>query len=560
MKRPPRAATPYAVESSRDIQRAANELLRQVSADRYGRVSPSVYETGRLVTLAPWLGGHADRVGFLLRTQRPDGDWGEPDGYATVPTLSAVEALLSILAVPEDSLPRGIDRGAVLAAAHRGLRALLDRSRAGSPVPDLIAVEVTVPCLIADINRDLDRFTTHPVPGFDPPPTHTRLDLPPGLDDTLLSRLRLAASQGQSLPAKLAHTLEALGEAASGAAFATPVDGAVGISPAATAAWLGAGPRPDHPSARYLDALRRRNGGPVPGVAPITVFERAWVLNSLARAGIDITVPNDLVAELRAHLSDQGAPAGAGVPADADDTAGALRALAKIGRPSPVDALFGYELDSYFCCFIGERTPSTTTNAHVLDVIRDQPHHDDQRARTINKIVDWLLGQQQPDGSWTDKWHASPYYATVCCAQALARTGSPGQAAARRARRWVRDTQRADGSWGRWTGTDEETAYAIQILLDTNPPEITDADARAAARGAEFLRRTEDGNHCPPLWHDKDLYAPHAVIQAARLAALHLALIHPPRANASALQPPTTTGSDRNRHFRANPPGPAATT
>ena len=34
-----------------------------------------------------------------------------------------------------------------------------------------------------------------------------------------------------------------------------------------------------------------------------------------------------------------------------------------------------------------------------------------------------------------------------------------------RAAEWVLATQRPDGAWGRWEGTAEETAYAVQILV-----------------------------------------------------------------------------------------------
>src|SRR5205814_1748241 len=74
------------------------ELLDGLVAEPAGQVSPSVYETGRVVALAPWLTGHVMRVVYLVTTQRPDGRWGPADdGYALVPTLSATDALLSAL-------------------------------------------------------------------------------------------------------------------------------------------------------------------------------------------------------------------------------------------------------------------------------------------------------------------------------------------------------------------------------------------------------------------------------------------------------------------------------
>ena len=45
-----------------DVAEAADELMRQLMSRPWGHVSPSIYETGRLVTLAPWLLGHEERV------------------------------------------------------------------------------------------------------------------------------------------------------------------------------------------------------------------------------------------------------------------------------------------------------------------------------------------------------------------------------------------------------------------------------------------------------------------------------------------------------------------
>src|SRR5690606_41793282 len=104
-------------------------------------------------------------------------------------------------------------------------------------------------------------------------------------------------------------------------------------------------------------------------------------------------------------------------------------------------------------------------------------------AATIEKVTRWLLGQQGGDGFWTDRWHASPYYATASCALALERYGGSGSAdAVARARAWVLRTQRPDGSWGRWEGTAEETAYAGQTLPLTGGPPAP-AAVPAAGRG-----------------------------------------------------------------------------
>jgi hypothetical protein len=262
-------------------------------------------------------------------------------------------------------------------------------------------------------------------------------------------------------------------------------------------------------------------------VVPVTAFERSWVVGGLAAAGLHLDVPGELVASLRASLGPKGTPGGPGLPPDADTTSGTLHALAALGFPRTPDCLSRYETDTHFCTWAGERTPSATTNAHVLEAFTDwhiigagSTWHLDAAAKTSR----WLCDEQRQDGSWLDKWHASAYYATACCALALARVGGDGpRRAVRRAVDWVVASQRADGSWGRWTGTTEETAYAIQILLLTGPAGDPDTVDRAAARGYLWLDAALNRpTVCPPLWHDKDLYLPNTIVDATALAASHL--------------------------------------
>ncbi len=513
---------------------AVAALVSEISADFYGAVSPSVYETARLVTLAPWLAGHPQRVLFLLQSQRRDGKWGGPDGYGLVPTLSATEALLaSLRRWQQDRNGQVLDYAAVVSATDRGLRALFGWLSADARVvvPDTIAAEIVVPALVAQVNAHLDRLGPEPVIGLDIWRGSGRLVLPHGVDDGLLARLSDLVRQGHALPTKLLHSLEAIGPAVRGAPSVHPVHGAVGCSPAATAAWL-----PDRtgcPAAvNYLETVQNRGGGPVPGVTPIPVFERAWVLAALTAAGISVTVPHGLAGSLHAAFGECGVAAGPGLPPDSDDTAVALYALAQLGSPRSPDCLLTYQVDVHFSCFPDERTTSISTNAHVLQTFgRYLEHNVPQRFRhhaAMGKLSGWLRDCQEADGSWWDKWHASPYYATACCATTLHRhSRSASAATVTRAVKWLLDSQREDGSWGRWSGTYEETAYAVQTLLQTWASPADSAVEQAAARGCVFLQRSTGDHKHPPLWHDKDLYTPIRVVRAEGLAATHLAYANP---------------------------------
>ncbi|GHH69408.1 hypothetical protein GCM10017673_19820 [Streptosporangium violaceochromogenes] len=567
-----------------DVAAGARELVAGLLAEPWGRVSASPYETGRLVSMAPWLGGHARRVGFLLETQRPDGGWGPPEGYALVPTLSATEALLAELRRGAPDLPGtpgrpgvsdvpaapGEGRAAVAGAARRGLAALRRWARGLRDLPDLPAIELIAPALTAMINGHLEAA------GDGEP-----LKPPAGMNDAKLSAIRALLASGAAVPRKLLHALEVAGETAAGAAGVapTPMDGAaggkppsregaggapagrgggapaaiaaVGASPAAGAAWLGPAGGPGSAVRRYLEAVVERSGGPVPCALPITLFERGWTLSWLRRAGVPVTVPRELVASLEAAAVPGGAAAGPGLPPDSDTTSVGLYALALLGEPREPAGLWAYETGTHFCTWRGEEGASPTVNAHVLDAFGEYARCRGGTADVSRytaaavRLSAWLRERQRADGSWLDRWHASPYYATACCALALRdHGGRESEGAVRAAVRWLLDTQREDGSWGRWEGTAEETAYALQTLLLAGAPAGTSGGTRAGAwetagpsddgrraaavaHGYRCLREcvTERGHPAgaPALWHDKDLYFPAAIVTAAVLGALHLA-------------------------------------
>lgn len=525
-----------------DVVAEARELVAGLLADSWGRVSASPYETGRVVSLAPWLAGHTARVEFLLDTQRPDGGWGRSGDHALVPTLSAVEALLAELGRDGSR-----DRALLAKAAERGLEAIGNRSfRAGRP-PDTPAIELIVASLLDLIDGHLG--------GKGPQP-------PPGTGGAKLAAVRAWLVSGAPIPQKLVHALEVAGPRAIAASgiLPTPMPGgmaAVGASPGASAAWLAAPPDPGAaPEAapgseaasgtggargaedraarrardeaavrRYLEVVVASSGGPVPCTLPIAVFERGWTLSWLRRAGIPLDVPPEVVASLRDGLGPEGVATGPGLPADADTTSVALYALALLGEPREPEGLWPFELETHFCTWRGEEGMSPTTNAHVLDAFGEylrrrggEPRH----AAVVAKLAAWLRGRQEADGSWTDRWHVSPYYATACCAIALCEFGGGESAGAvGDAVDWVLATQRGDGSWGRWEGTAEETAYALQILLLTDA--VRDGRWRKAVeRGYRHLLAARDGE-APSLWVDKDLYLPVAIVRAAVLGALHLA-------------------------------------
>jgi halimadienyl-diphosphate synthase len=542
----PRAASPAEPSAGAD---EAQALLAESEADPWAQISPSVYENARIVTWAPWLDGEKQRLRYLCDQQAADGGWGVA-GFRLVPTLSAVEALLTVCARRSGPVAEARP-DAVGQAALRGVETLRQWLTGGSGsaeadmLPDTVAIEVVVPGLIALINDHLARHDRTPLPGLPERLGGVVLPLPRGTNDSVLVKLRTVAAAGRPLPPKLWHAWEILSPGRPFSAEVQPVEGSVSCSPAATAAWLGgrpAGPEPTADllglrsattakeparlAARFLDDLQRHGDGLLPLGAPMPNFERAWILGTLATHGVPHQASATLLDSLEAAFGEDGMAAGFGLPPDADDTAAGLYALARHGRRLRPDSLLAYFTDSHFCTYPDERTASPTANAHSVEALGYWTHlHPDDLPRysaATAGAVDWLLSVQNPDGSWTDKWHGSPYYATACCAQALAAYGGEtARPAVERAVSWMLNTRHSGDSWGHGQGTVEETSYAVWTMWLSRDPYRADRVEGALSAAGRTLARGEITEDSTPLWIGKDVYTPVRIVRAARLAALH---------------------------------------
>ncbi|MEW1913961.1 prenyltransferase/squalene oxidase repeat-containing protein [Kitasatospora sp. NPDC085895] len=508
---------------------AAGDLIGEVDADPWGDVRPSLYETARVLSAAPWLPGGQARIEHLLREQAGDGSWGEgPAPYRLLPTLSAVEAVLAVL--QREPLAGGTaDR--LAAAAAGGLAALASLPSAG-PWPDTAAAELLVPGLVAAVNERLDRPAVADHPHLESWHRGPRPEVPRGYDAAAPRAVARKCRAAGGVPFKLHHTFEGVAGHLPGTLL-PEADGLLGSSPAATAAWIAsaAGPsgRQQQRAADELAAVAHRYGGLLPEAAPITVFERLWVAAALARAGLASSgLPT--LQKWADHLYDPAGVRGApGLMVDADDTAMAVLVSALVDRPRGPAPLAVFDNGHHYDCYIGEDSGSLSANAHALQALhaylRHHPNAVGAYQPIMDRVADWLVEHQQPQGHWTDKWHASPYYATERCVTALAPLpGFRRRRAVEAAAAWVLATQHEDGSWGIWGGTAEETAYAVKILLGASGPARQPHHTRALDRAGAFLHDTADtpDHQHPALWHDKTLYAPQAMIQAEIIAARHL--------------------------------------
>ncbi|MFI8087494.1 prenyltransferase/squalene oxidase repeat-containing protein [Streptomyces sp. NPDC086080] len=504
--------------------------MTSVDQDAWGDVRPSVYETARVVSWTPWLEGHERRLAWLLEQQTATGGWGEgPTPYRLLPTLGVTEALLSAL---RHDTAAGVPRERLAAAADNGLASLRDLSGADG-WPDTAAIEILVPDLVALINEHLGQPDVAAFGRLGPWARGQRLPLPRGFREALPEQVAARCRAAGRVPVKLHHTFEGIARHLPRMVPAVP-GGLLGSSPAATAAWLATGAEAGRERAvTALTRVAERYDGLFPEASPISVFERLWVAAALARPGL----PAGCVPRVRAWVAEiydaagvRGAP---GLLPDTDDTAMAVLVSALAGSPRDPAPLSAFETGDHYDCYVGEDTGSITANAHALQALTawlsNRPTTGDVLRTRRDLTRDWLLAQQRPDGSWHDKWHASPYYATERCVTALSgHTGPTTHDAVRSAGDWVLATQRDDGSWGVWGGTAEETAYAVDILLASTRHTAGSAVTEALKRAEHVLHDAShpSSGHHPALWHDKTLYAPRAMARAEVTAALELLRAH----------------------------------
>lgn len=210
-----------------------------------------------------------------------------------------------------------------------------------------------------------------------------------------------------------------------------------------------------------------------------------------------------------------------------DLTAHAVRAFAAWGEPSVAAAVAGTVLGGTgFEVWAGNRRAQFVSRRQVRDA--------------LDSGLAYLSRHQRPDGSWLPLWfgnqHApediNPVYGTARVLAAYRDLGRADSEEARRGVTFLLDVQNPDGGWGGAKDTPssvEETALAVEILVDLAPPEARPA----VERGIEYLvRRVEDGTFTEPspigfyfakLWYFEKLYPIIFTVAALGRAARNLA-------------------------------------
>lgn len=485
----------------------AKELVRNLDQ----RMGTSPYDVAWLARVRAPSDGSArwpDLIDWLLENQHPNGSWGGKIEYFHDRIICTLAATIALYENGQtDQTSRAVKRAESYLWRHL--------HRLPHDPYELSGFELIFPTLLEEA-RAL---------GLDVP-VHTC-----GYGEIQSAKLRLIPPHLLYSPRiSTVYSLEFLGYGGDAGRLRQAVNssGSVGNSPATTAYYLSLcrnDGRQDERALAYLDGIRVRDR--IITVYPFRIFEAGWVLNNLLFSGLPITtlVDRSIFDTLYAEMNTVGMPLDAtfGI-ADGDITSVCCRVLLSAGYDVNPRILAGFENPEsrIFRTYNYERNVSMSTNIHALDALSLMPHYPN-RPEVRKQVIVTLLDNRKYNIYWTDKWHASPYYATSHALVALLRQEAYLIHECRHTIDWILHNQRSDGSWGFYgTGTAEETAYVLTALLTYHRYDSLDLDV--LRRAASYLEQTYQGSYStyPELWLAKSIYAPYDIIRSAILAALIL--------------------------------------
>ena len=142
--------------------------------------------------------------------------------------------------------------------------------------------------------------------------------------------------------------------------------------------------------------------------------------------------------------------------------------------------------------------PSADVAAHVIEALAHLGYSED--TEPVRRAVQYLLDEQEPDGSWFGRWGVNYIYGTGAVLPALEAVGEDmGSESVRRAVDWIFVHQNNDGGWGetcasyadpslagQGPSTASQTAWALLALLAAGEWEHP-----SVHRGVRYLATTQ---------------------------------------------------------------------
>lgn len=153
--------------------------------------------------------------------------------------------------------------------------------------------------------------------------------------------------------------------------------------------------------------------------------------------------------------------------------------------------------------------PTVDVTARVLEALMRTGA--DTASPAFRRGVSFILGEQEPDGSWFGRWGCNYLYGTWLALTSLDRAGEDPRAPwAQTAREWLRSCQNSDGGWGelptsysdpqhkgRGPSTPSQTAWALMGLFAAG-----ESESGAVTRGLQYLldQQQADGGWREDFW------------------------------------------------------------
>ena len=473
-----------------------------------GNVSSTAYDTAWIAQLA-----HIDyeisnqALNWICENQLSDGSWGayEPFYYhdRVISTLAAMIALTYRGRRSSDK--RQIERGLI---ALEGITSGATQGLMADPNGATAGFEMIVPTLVAEAEK---------------------LGIIQQQGDRILGRLayqrklKMESLKGRKINRYMTASFSSEMAGKDGIWMLDvenlqETDGSISHSPSATAFFV-AQVKPGDPAAMTYLRKAIKSDGSAPMASPFEICERTWVLWNIS---LIKNLDSDILSLCQPHLEElyKSWNAGAGVGfthehsvPDGDDTSLTFDVLQRFGYKPDFAPLFAFEEEKWFRCYPFETTSSISTNVHFLGALFQAGVDIDNPL--IQKIIRYLESTITDQAFWYDKWHVSPIYTT---AHAIITCSGYCNHLVRKSVEWLVKQQNDDGSWGFFVPTAEETSYALQALSIWRRDGQEIIDTKILSRGIRWLEEHSEPPY-PLLWIAKSLNYSEWIIRSEIISA-----------------------------------------